>query len=147
MSRQDDNITSFYGSSCANSGKLIRGPRRAPGLPPSPRVEGPIREPLGWRCPRRGWAKCLRRRPRAAGRSVFRGTRIPAARHCGLNRKEKDAGFFRGNVNDQRALHWAQCQQAPESTVGQPMTVCRQGIFAIPCAEWYTSVDSRRLST
>eukprot|EP00976_Prorocentrum_cordatum_P092446 1188947-Prorocentrum_minimum.AAC.2 len=45
--------------------------------------------------------------------------------------------------------------QAPESTVGQPCgslstenihrIFCR--IFEMPCAEWHTSVNSRRLST
>ena len=45
--------------------------------------------------------------------------------------------------------------QAPESTVGQPCGSLSAGnirrifggIFEMPCAEWYTSVDSRRLST
>eukprot|EP00976_Prorocentrum_cordatum_P077852 1182858-Prorocentrum_minimum.AAC.1 len=46
-------------------------------------------------------------------------------------------------------------RQAPESTVGQPCGSLSAGnirrifggIFEMMCAEWYTSVDSRRLST
>eukprot|EP00976_Prorocentrum_cordatum_P064568 1177545-Prorocentrum_minimum.AAC.1 len=45
--------------------------------------------------------------------------------------------------------------QAPESTVGQPCGSLSAGnirrifggIFEVLCDEWYTSVDSRRLST
>eukprot|EP00959_Pyramimonas_sp_CCMP1952_P256060 5348242-Pyramimonas_sp.AAC.2 len=46
-------------------------------------------------------------------------------------------------------------EQAPESTVGKACDSLSTGnirrifgrIFEISCAEWYTSVDSRRLST
>eukprot|EP00959_Pyramimonas_sp_CCMP1952_P021636 456281-Pyramimonas_sp.AAC.1 len=53
------------------------------------------------------------------------------------------------------AARGTKASQAPESTVGQPCGSLSAGdirrifggMFEMPCAEWYTSVDSRRRST
>eukprot|EP00976_Prorocentrum_cordatum_P074565 1181564-Prorocentrum_minimum.AAC.2 len=41
----------------------------------------------------------------------------------------------------------SQCLKPRSRPSANQLAVCRQGIFEMLCAEWYTSVDSRRLST
>eukprot|EP00976_Prorocentrum_cordatum_P014651 292978-Prorocentrum_minimum.AAC.2 len=117
-----------------HSGNLeLEAPRRGP---PPPRLRA-----------HRGVPRHLRgvpRRPRGLPPPGARPGRGPGGEAGGADQLRVTIASRRGDD--------CVTPQAPESTVGQPCgslmsagNICRifGGLFEMPCAEWYTSVDSR----